>query len=350
MSNLYVATDSTDYADGTILRDGKVVCPAVPHPGPLPETVDGEKVVIQEAHDGTLIRMFYDNEEQTWVCATNYSLDLTTLSIRLEQTTTFQTMIDAAMLAVDLSFDKMNTELIYLFMLEHPDNIIIVQHMAPNLTPVMTMRLTDNEPFYEVVDFCMEDLLPKTKLASTCVQREALAGVLNNRTTVGELKQVERVGLIINVVNDGKLVRYRINTPEYDAVKEMMGSTGSKSFRCLQIMCSKNYTHEHSTAFLDVLPNYAPAFLKTWKELQQLGSMLEKFYRMYYIDNNIELVDPEFSKVLYKLHVEECGSSPNKVMQYLLQLDAPLVACLLNIMRNSIKKCTPEELEVIMQY
>lgn len=106
----------------------------------------------------------------------------------------------------------------------------------------------------------------------------------------------------------------------------------------------------HSEKFLRVLPNYRTAYEKTWKQVELLSSVLEKFYRMYYIDDNTELVEPEFMKTLHKLDDLATTKSVLDVRNYLLRQDAALVAYLLNTLDSSFKKCTVEEIATIMCY
>lgn len=374
-TNLYVAMNLT-FADGTILvktvpTDGtmKVICPTIPHPTvPAPEFIQGlftdtpgVSVTVQEARDGTLIRMFYYDGQ--WVCATNYSLDLKTVNTRLNQTKPFQTMIEEAMTEVDLSFSDLDTGLIYYFMLEHQDNIIVLQHQRPNLSPVMTAKLTDTAPYYEIVDFCAAGLLQKTRMGSSCVDKSALSQ-LNTVTPQVVSQPVTRVGLIVNVLSNGSFTRFRLNTPEYDAAKTLLSTGVGKSFRCLQIMCKNKNAVTDAQLFKAVFPNYAEAFAEVERQVLKLCKVLKIFYKMTFVDDNDELVYGPFMKTLHRLDEntpvnvvasddgdnKPTGISITAVRRYILKQDAALVAFLLNTLKTMESEYTSEEMDVVLAY
>lgn len=261
MTNLYVAMNLNNHADGTILLGEKMICPTIPHPTVQASISSGligpnVSITVQKARDGTLIRMFHMvgiDGTPGWHCATNYSLDLKKVNARLGQTKTFQTMLEEAMSEVGLTFSDLDTGLIYFFMLEHPDNIIVLQHQRPNLSPVMTVRLLDVAPYYEAVDFS-GGLLEKTKMVDSRLDISVLTPYLAQVTQQGQQQSktpdvnltgpVTQVGIIVNVINGKEFTRFRINTPEYDAAKELLSTSTNKPFRCLQILCGKNAVNE----------------------------------------------------------------------------------------------------------
>lgn len=384
-------------SDGSFLG-GKmtIVCPVLATPfeksqdfQPLIDDWDPKSLKFQLAGDGTLVRLFF--HAGTWRKVTNFSLDLTAVNPALSQTKSFEDMFAEAAEASKLDYDLLASDRVYFFLLEHPENIIIVQHNKPNLIFVGSVKPSQVAPFYDVESLDLEckallgpgglgpQVLSFDDVMSKADTRNAL---FSNLPSVGlpdlgsgqesrgppELRgPVTFVGLMATKFDKDGFSRFRLDSFEYKTAKEMRGkgAASDRRFKLLSILCgstkicSDDEKKRKLKHFLLVLPNYLSLVKQLDTELDELYQVVHTFYIMFFKDNNHQLVTQSFVRFLHKIQKElflpvvkprKMRMTKEHVGTFILEQDAKQVSHLLNCLRDLKKRCTAEEFDTIITY
>jgi hypothetical protein len=392
-----------DMPIGTVFVQGlsnaeikKIVCSvlATPYEKPhefqmLLDEWDPKSLKFQRAGDGTLVRLFFYGGK--WLKATNFSLDLEKVNPALSQTKSFETMFCEAAEKVQLNYDMLDVDRVYFFLLEHPENIIILQHTQPNLVFVGSVKVSQKSPFYDVESLDLEcpaivsGAATGTNLAmsfdsvmSTPALRNSLLTNLPSVPSTDEeaasvkvevdLKApVTFVGLIATKFDKDGFTRFRLDSPQYKAAKELRGrgSANDRRFKLLSILCgptsicSDSEKERKLKQFIHVLPNYLPLVKQLNVELDELYHVVFTFYCMFFKDKNPELVAQSFVKFLHKIQKElffavikprRLRMTKEHIATFILEQDPKQVMHLLKCMREMKELTTAEELSTIMGY
>ena len=92
-----------------------------------------EDCYIEEFLEGTMINCFYHNNE--WKLATRSKIRAN-CKFTQSSTKTFADMFHEAMSVCNLHFDDLNKNYMYTFVLQHPENRIVVEFLKPNIALV----------------------------------------------------------------------------------------------------------------------------------------------------------------------------------------------------------------------
>ena len=385
----------TVFVEGLTDQTKKIICPVLPTPyekahelQKLLDDWDPKSLKFQRAGDGTLVRLFYYGGK--WLKATNFSLDLEKVNPALSQTKSFDMMFSEAAEKMQLNYSQLQTDRVYFFLLEHQENIIIIQHTQPNLVFVGSVKVSQKAPFYDVESLDLEcPALPAPNgqnlsmsfddVMSTPALRNSLLGNLpsvpgsnqdddNDKPTKIDLKSpVNFVGLIATKFDKDGFSRFRLDSNDYKAAKELRGrgSANDRRFRLLTILCGSTKLCNDAEKerklkqFIHVLPNYLSLVKQLNVELDELYHVVFTFYLMFFKDSNSELVAQSFVKFLHKIQKElffafikprRLRMTKEHIATFILEQEPAQVMHLLKCLREMKETIPAEELTTIMAY
>ena len=99
-------------------------------------------IIAQEFVEGTMINVFYDS---AWKIATRNTVGADVSFYKKEGGKTFKTMFDEACQENGLVLDALNPKFCYSFVLQHPDNRIVVPFSKPQLYLVEVYEIIQND-------------------------------------------------------------------------------------------------------------------------------------------------------------------------------------------------------------
>ena len=221
----------------------------------LPEVSAVEMLRAEHFVDGTLIGLFYDTYSSQWRIHTRSVLGAQ--SRYFSQTTTFATMFEQAMKAARIGFDSLDKNSCYSWVLQHPENRIVV--------PVDRARA-----------FCVQKATIHDDGSFTV---DDLTGVPNAVQVIRDIKSTQDLwdllaewnkrfghaaqGIVVHYLPSGS--RYKVRTPEYNRVRGMRGNSARRDFLWLDLW--------RSGKLLDYLRLYpeeratADAVVNRWKQI-----------------------------------------------------------------------------------
>jgi len=252
---------------------------------------------VQEALDGTLLRLSYMGENYPmqisdigvcppgWMLSTNGKEDART-AFWMNGLSFFDQFWSAHPI---IETEKLNPDYVYLFLLCHPLNVIVVNHMAPRTYHVATY---DRTTFKELTPNCQIGMEHLPNLTLTIEEVHQLVQDSHD-------KPVASAGYMVMVEGD-PVRRYRFENYNYSQARELRGDSNNTSFMLLGLILDKD------KAKLSDFLQYYPIYQSDVTNLnKRLASLVAKFYRDYgmrYKEHSNIFVHPRHHHFLSDLH------------------------------------------------
>jgi len=239
---------------------------------------------VQEALDGTLLRL--SHIDQKWVLSTNGKVDAH--QAFWMNGVSFGNQFWSAQ--PNINTDNLNKEYVYLFLLCHPLNVIVINHTEPKVYHVATY---DRNTQKEVE--CDIGLLKPVSLQMT------VENVLKLITEATD-KPVTSAGYMVvqNSDKEGIVKRYRFENINYTKARELRGDSNNTNFHLLVLMLDENKSKLNE--FLEYYPIYK---VDVNKLNQRINALSSKFYREYGLryKSRVEIfINPRHHKFLTEIH------------------------------------------------
>lgn len=234
-------------------------------------------ITTEEAIDGTLIRLFYQDGE--WKKATKNCMDA--YSAFWNNSKSFGELFDEC--AFDLNYDLLNKDYSYSFVIQHSENRIIVPYNQNTLVHLLTRNMQtldeDNEVNHDIG-------IQKPRRFHFNNIHDIFYSLVNAPWTFQGY-------ILINSIGD----RLKIENPNYSYVKELKGNNTNLKMRVLQLLHNRQ-KHE----FLKYFPEYNDLVNTVILDVQHLATKIYRTYMQRYVMKNKDYPqDPTFSTFLKKL-------------------------------------------------
>lgn len=248
---------------------------------------------VQEALDGTLIRLWYNHELNQWVTSTNgvvnayQSIWMNNISYG---------SLFASTVGYQLSQTCLNPDYIYLFILCHPLNVIVVNHQTARVYHVTTYdRKTlkevsvdlgiEHSPLY---DLTIDQVL--TRIAST------------------HGKPVQSAGyMVVQEDEKGYVQRYRFENVNYTRARQLRGNTNNVSYLILDYLLKERQAHvppesSQLQEFLQYYPIYLNLYQSLINSINHMTILLYQLYGQRYKQNVDIFLHPRLHKTVIEIH------------------------------------------------
>jgi hypothetical protein len=195
----------------------------------LPDSESTEGYTVERFLDGVMIGSFWDKYSNQWRIHTRSTLDAT--SRYYSQSSTFKDMFDEVFVK-DLC-DQMDKSCTYTWVLQHPENRVVVPVTKPTLTCVQKVKI---EPDFAVT--YDTETSSNLKMHMTFPNWDAV------RARLSELNKQFKHSCQGLVVKDFQGKRWKVRCPEYNRVRQMRGNTARRDFLWLTMWRSgelRNY-------------------------------------------------------------------------------------------------------------
>jgi hypothetical protein len=102
-------------------------------------------IIAQEFVEGTMINVFYESDENGWKIATRNTVDAEVSFYKKQDGKTFKTMFEEACKENNFNLETLNPQFCYSFVLQHPDNRIVVPFSKPQLYLVEAYEIISDQ-------------------------------------------------------------------------------------------------------------------------------------------------------------------------------------------------------------
>lgn len=288
------------------------------------QTITDGKYTVQEALDGTLIRLWFHTEEGKWMLSTNSKEDAH--DAYWMNNTSFGDLFESTLQSI---LDNLNTDHVYLFALCHPLNVIVVNHVQPKIYHMATYDRISLE------EISCELGLPHPPIFEMTVD-EVLEKVTSCHGT-----PVSSAGFVVvqspNVDDDESVIhRFRFENTNYTCARSLRGDSNNVESIILEYMLTSN---EQLMEFLLYYPIYVPTYNSLVARFHALINMLFSTYVKRYKQHQYVIVHPrhhhfliDMHNQLYLNHLKPQGMSleHNDVLNFLYNQTAVTVLSLLD--------------------
>jgi len=256
--------------------------------------INYDDVKIENFIEGTMINVFYHNDE--WNCATRRNIGAKCKFFR-DYPKTYRVLFLEAMTSVGLEFDMLNKDFCYSFIVQHPENRIVVPFTKQNL------YLID---LYKCNNWCVESVSKSFSL-----ELQGVSNVESIETTFPEYQGKNYSELydyftsfnfdykVVGVVLTQGGNRTKIWNPNYLKVKGLRGNNPKIQFQYYNLL-KDNRLGE----FLRYYPEYKNIFEGYKNELYNWTEQLWSNYKSCYIrkQNPLGEFPKQFRSSMYSIH------------------------------------------------
>jgi len=204
-----------------------------------PDTNLGCQIVAEEFIDGTMINVFFDPSiglTGGWEISTRNTVGATSSFYKSPHSKTFREMFIEAAAECKLDINKLETECCYSFVLQHPENRIVVPFDKPQLYLVGVYQI-DNNPnnitvgFYDVYEYqyFFSELLKTTVKVPQLYKFQKYSELIEKYGSMNTSYDI--VGVIIRNTNTGE--RTKIRNPVYEQIRNLRGNQPKLQYQYL---------------------------------------------------------------------------------------------------------------------
>tara|TARA_B110000285_G_scaffold196974_1_gene228283 strand:- start:305 stop:1663 length:1359 start_codon:yes stop_codon:yes gene_type:complete len=241
-----------------------------------------DKFVMQHLVEGTMINLFSDNRksgEDSWVISTKGTIGCKLNYFRNEcNRKTFSEMFDDALKYMNLSYDMFDKNIVYSFVLHHPENRIVTQFSVPTITLVEAYSINDRMvrvvslPTAGWVDMVNFDIPSQLDDCS----KNMYGDTFNTPPNIS--------GYVIKNTETNERIKFR--NPSFEYVKHLRGNQSKLEYTYLQLR-KNGRMHEYLTWFpehstemngfkekvhiftRELYSNYVDCYIKKMKPLKE---------------------------------------------------------------------------------
>jgi len=280
-----------------------------------------EDCVITKFEEGTMINLFYDKDVGDWEISTKSSIGGRYKYFK-ESPKTFRSMFLEAMNYTGLEFNMLNPDYCYSFVLQHPENRIVVLHKKMKLILTNIYQFQDMNVYEQPISIqyisegesierdVMGDIL-------TSLQKKYAAGAAEHTWeeiyNSNQRMDLEYTNVGIQVYNKTTGYRTKLRNPSYEQVKFLKGNSPKLQFQYYNLRQADKVKE-----FLAYYPEYKIEFSRLRSELHKWTRQLCILYRECFINKKKPL--REFAHQfkphmfhLHKLYLEELRTEGNYV-------------------------------------
>lgn len=264
--------------------------------------MDWETITVEELIDGTVIRVYYDQE---WKIATLHTVDA-----GKAYWTSDKSFKDLFLECSEnfLSLDTLNKSYIYGFIIRHPENKIVTHYESKDLVHVLTL---DRENGFGTVEVDLQIVKPKKLIFTNFLQ------MLNSCIKL----HFYLPGYLLTD-KDGNRTKYL--APHYIYVRDLKGNTPNMAIRYLQIRTlspKDKYSIDPKNEFVSI---YFPEFLTLANDIEK--HIIQKTNDIYkkYIDIKIRKKYYELEQIekqlIYKIHEDYLNTNVSITSQKVYEI------------------------------
>jgi hypothetical protein len=265
-----------------------------------PENINGI-IQAEEFVEGTMINVFFDKcigVAGSWEIATRNTVGATSSFFKSSSSKTFRQMFMEATSECKLDMNKLDTELCYSFVLQHPENRIVVPFSKPQLYLVAVYKIDSNN---NVESFDAHDYEQFFRELGTNVKFPEIYQFNKYSELIEKYGSMNTsydiVGVIIHNKETGE--RIKIRNPVYEQVRNLRGNQPKLQY---QYLCLRKEGKVKD--FLKFYPENKSEFSTFRDQVHLFTNTLYNNYVSCYIKKEKPLLDfsQQFRTHMFNIH------------------------------------------------
>ena len=197
-------------------------------------------IQAEEFVEGTMINVFFDSTigvSGSWEISTRNIVGATSNFYKYSGSKTFREMFMEAALECKLDINKLESELCYSFVLQHPENRIVVPFSKPQLYLVGVYKINNNPDNITVDFFDVSSYKSFFKDIGTSIKFPDIYNFTNYSELIKKYGSMNTSYDIVGVVVKNKLTgeRIKIRNPVYEQVRNLRGNQPKLQYQYLSL-------------------------------------------------------------------------------------------------------------------
>lgn len=263
-----------------------------------------QEIQAEEFIEGTMINVFFDPSvgiSGSWEISTRNTVGGTSGFFKYPNSKTFRQMFMEATSECNLDINKLQKDLCYSFVLQHPENRIVVPFSKPELYLVGVYKINNNSD-KTTIDFfnCHEYQNYFSELGST-VKFPVIYQFYKYTELIDKYGSMNTPYKIVGVIIHNKLTgeRTKIRNPVYEQVRNLRGNQPKLQYQYLSLRKEGNVTD-----FLKFYPEHKKHFSAFRDQVHLFTHTLYSNYVSCYIKKEKPLIDfsPKFRTHMFNIH------------------------------------------------
>lgn len=283
--------------------DNKVICFSPPKSIPYHKFIERERknVIAQEFVEGTMVNVFWDEKNGltgSWEISTKNTVGATSSFFKSTPSKTFRVMFTEALQYTNLDLDFLDKKYCYSFVLQHPENRIVVRFEQPMLYLVAVYKINnedENNITVTVVD--VNETNHYNLFTKTIVKLPAIYDYSDHSELIEKFASNETnyniLGFVLYDSDTGE--RSKVRNPAYEEVRRLRGNQPKPQYHYL---CLRR--ENKVSKFLEYFPEYKSAFSQFRNQVHLFTNTLFSNYISCYVKKEKKLL--EFSEK-YRTHM-----------------------------------------------
>ena len=295
-----------------INSDNKVVCYSPPKSIDYNVFVNkypsvNEDIICQEFVEGTMVNVFWDQVCGLWEISTKNTVGATSKFYKKQDSKSFRDMFFEALNQCGLSLENLDVNYCYSFVLQHPENRIVVAFTKPCLYLVAIYSIkyetnsTSNDDDIIVHTHDIYDSRAQGFFAGTniCFPKfylfESYSSLIEKYAS--EKTSYTTVGVVFYNQKTGE--RTKVRNPVYENVRQLKGNHPKLQFHYLTLRHQGKVTE-----FLNLFPEHKSEFTKFRDQVHAFTSTLFQNYVNCYIKKEKPLgeYDEQYKTHMFNIH------------------------------------------------
>jgi hypothetical protein len=260
-------------------------------------------LVAQEFIEGTMINAFWDPSVGLtggWEISTRNTVGATSSFFKGANRKTFRTMFLEAAKEVNLSLDQLNKDLCYSFVLQHPENRIVVPFNNPDLylVALYNIKIVDGNTIvlsYPIIDLKNFDWGPAAIKFPEIYEWNTYTELIEKYASMNTSYSTLGVVVYNNLTGE----RMKIRNPVYEQVRNLKGNQPKLQYQYLSLRKEGKVSD-----FLKFYPEHKKEFSAFRDQVHLFTSTLFTNYASCYVKKEKPLKEysDQYRTHMFKIH------------------------------------------------
>jgi len=252
-------------------------------------------IIAQEFVEGTMINVFYDS---CWKIATRNTVDAEVSFYKKENSKTFKTMFEEASQENGLILDSLNRQFCYSFVLQHPDNRIVVPFSKPQLYLVDAYEILSDQI---VIPQNISAVRTNGQWSHTTVRFPEVYEFTTYSELIEKFASANTpyniMGIVIKNIKTHE--RTKIRNPIYEEVRHLKGNQSKLQYQYLTLRASGKLPE-----FLKYYPETKKDFSECRDKVHIFTNTLHQNYLACYVRKEKPLKEfgPQYRTHMFNIH------------------------------------------------
>lgn len=301
---------------------------------------------VEELVEGTMMNLFWNDHNDDWEISTKSTVGAN-YSFNQDNRKTFRSMFLEAMHVQGVEFAMFDRELCYSFVLQHPENRLVVPFSKPQIVLVGLYKIMGTEVNILDKRTCgIENMVFPKQLDEFCDYSTLYPGEDSNwknlNTYFNQLNLDYKIAGV-HIYNNKSNQRAKIRNPSYEYVRKLRGNSPRLQYQYYNLRRLGKVKE-----YLQFYPEHRNAFTDLRDDLHAWTEQLWKNYRSCYInkEKSVKEYPKKFKTHMYYLHqiylndLREMGHYISKqvVIKYVNSLEPPRLMFVINFDHRRVKQ------------